>query len=49
MWRLDVSGDSNECERLRAHCEELLRLNAAMRQQQLEVTMGAFPGAIDLL
>ncbi|CAK8994512.1 unnamed protein product [Durusdinium trenchii] len=41
--------ENNECERLRAHCEELLRLNASMRQQQMDITVGSFSAKFDNL
>jgi len=40
-------GYPGECERLRSHCEELLRLNADLRQKQLE--QGSFAGKFDHL
>ncbi|CAE7562064.1 unnamed protein product [Symbiodinium sp. KB8] len=43
------SSESGEVDRLRLHCEELLRLNAELRQRQLEVATGAFAGKFDNL
>lgn len=39
----------SECDRLRSHCEELLRLNATLRQQQLDVTVGTYSVKFDNL
>ncbi|CAE7299612.1 unnamed protein product [Symbiodinium natans] len=48
---VDISpqSESAEVDRLRLHCEELLRLNAELRQRQLEVTTGTFAGKFDNL
>jgi len=44
-----LRSSESECARLRAHCEELLKLNGTLRQQQLDITVGTFSGKFDSL